>query len=84
MTTVDQDGTSPALIATAGGHLDVLKALHDFGVDLRAPGHIYEDDYTCLRRNVAPLVIAQEWGETEVAAYLQSVQLKTAKRVCSR
>ena len=83
MTTVDQDGTSPALIATAGGHLDVLKALHDFGVDLRAPGHIYEDDYTCLRRNVAPLVIAQEWGETEVAAYLQSVQLKTAKRVRS-
>jgi ankyrin repeat protein len=80
MTTVDQDGTSPALIAASEGRLDVVKALHEFGVDLQAPGHIYEADYTLLRRNMTPLMAAQHWGQTEVAAYLQS---KPEKRVRS-
>jgi ankyrin repeat protein len=82
--TVDQDGTSPALIAAAGGRLDVVKALHEFGVDLQAPGHIYdyEGDFKLLR-NMTPLMVAQYWGQIEVAAYLQSVQLKPEKRVRS-
>ena len=49
MTTVDQDGTSPALIAADGGRLDVIKALHEFGVDLQAHGHIYDGDFKLLR-----------------------------------
>ena len=40
MVAVDQDGTSPALIAAACGHVDVLRMLHRSGVDLQAAGHI--------------------------------------------
>ena len=51
MVAVDQDGTSPALIAAACGHVDVLRMLHRSGVDLQAAGHIYVEDFTILRRN---------------------------------
>ena len=46
MTAADQDGTTPALIAAACGHCDVIRLLHESGVDLRAPGHIYSEEWT--------------------------------------
>jgi hypothetical protein len=76
----DQDGTSPALIAAGSGHADVVRWLHESGVDLRAPGHIYDADYTALVRNVTPLSIARQWGHEQVAAYLETALFSPAEK----
>lgn len=83
MTAVDQDGTSPVLIAAACGHVEVLRVLNESGVDLQAPGHIYVEDFTVLRRNATPLSIARELNEHEVVRFLEALLAKTEKRVRS-
>ena len=84
MTTVDQDGTSPALIAAANGRCAALQMLHESGVDLQATGHIYNGEFTVLRRNVTPLTTARDCGQHAAVAYLESVILaKNQKRARS-
>ena len=80
MTAADQDGTTPALIAAAMGHCDVIRLLHESGVDLRAPGHIYSEEWTVLKRNVTPLAIARDNEHEDVIVYLQTVLTPQAEK----
>ena len=73
-----------ALIAAANGRCAALQMLHESGVDLQATGHIYNGEFTVLRRNVTPLTTARDCGQHAAVAYLESVILaKNQKRARS-
>ena len=59
MEQADEDGISPVHTAAANGNLDVLKFMHENGVNLEAQGAIYldtdEDGSLQLHSSVTPL-----------------------------
>ena len=72
----DQDGTAPAHIAAACGHLEVIQYLHEQGVSVKHPGSIYDYDLPvgsqCLTK-VTPLQIATHFKQCEVAQFIEGV-----------
>ena len=67
----DEDGTSPVHIAAANGNLDVLKFMHENGVNMEAQGAIYldtgEDGSPQLHSGVIPLTVAQSCAQRSEA-----------------
>ena len=60
MRRADEDGTAPVHIAAARGNLEVLKFLHEHGVDMEASGAIYlsVEGSAQLRTGVTPIMLA--------------------------
>ena len=68
----DQGGCSALLYAVGSGHLGTVQLLASNGADLRKPGHVWWDYFTDLQRNVTPLSLARQEGDSEIADFLQS------------
>ena len=53
----DPDGSGPTHMAALNGHIEVLRFLHEAGVDLQQPGNVYlsTDQDEKLRTGVTPL-----------------------------
>jgi ankyrin repeat protein len=60
MRRADEDGTAPVHMAAARGNLEVLKLLHEHGVDMEASGAIYlsVEGSAQLRTGVTPIMLA--------------------------
>ena len=71
MEQADEDGTSPVHIAAANGNLDVLKFMHENGVNMEAQGAIYLDTGEAgspqLHSGVTPLTVAQSCAQRSEA-----------------
>ena len=80
MSLADRDGTAPVHIAAARGHVDVMKFLHENGVNLEVTGCIYLESASgpSLSTGVTPLMIAKKLmtagrGSKELVHFLESV-----------
>ena len=73
---VNQDGTAPVHVAAAGNSLEVIKLLHELGVDMQQRGSIYLDDFSTSQpfTEMTPLAIATKLGRSEIVEFLATLE----------
>ena len=79
MSDSNQDGTTPIHAAAMNGHLEVVRFLHESGVEVETQGTIlhwnqerFERGY-CLLSGVTLRMIAQRYGDQELLQWLDSL-----------